>query len=560
MVEVRIIITKSKSKYHDLALQFVYNQEIVDVCRVLKDELGWKDFGFNGETKTWDFSLGVLNKVMARFPEAIIDEQASIEIVSRQQSILEEESKLKKARSKVEIESLPLKEYQKIGVSFLAHMDNCILADEPGLGKTLQAIGAIVYLNLKQVLIVCPASLKSNWQNEIYKWTKMKSTIIKNEIVDGINIINYEMLDKISHDFKWEVIVADESHALKNRKAKRTKAFADIAKSANRVWLLSGTPVLNRPIELVSQLEILNRIDRFGGYWKFQLRYCNGHVNNWGHWDFTGSSNLEELKEKLETIMIRRSKDDVLGELPEKTVSTTLLDIPDIEGYNKFKDNLREEINNSKAEIKDIYRQLSGMTDIEKASYLTGLRKNKHYQTLISTALSSIEKIKQEVVRQKLLVINDILEPLIANRIKTVVFTTHKSTAFLLNSSFPNSVIITGDTPVAQRQQIVDEFQNNKDILFFFGTMRTIGTGITLTEATNAIFIELDWTPSIHRQAEDRIHRIGSMYPVTIKYLVMKDTIEEDIIDLLMQKDNVIQGITGDNMLVKLLSRRLLSA
>jgi SNF2 family DNA or RNA helicase len=236
--------------------------------------------------------------------------------------------------------------YQKAGVAYAGSVGRCLIADQMGLGKTVEAIASLEYRDAFPAIIVCPASLKENWKREINKWLPHRSVNIlsgKGNIANvDVNIVNYDIIGRfvepIMH-LKPMGLVLDESHYVKTSKTKRTEAVRDIAKKvpqSGTVLLLSGTPVTNRPEELVSQLEILGMLSRFGGKWAFLKRYTNAYHNGFG-WDTKGASNLNELNMKLrQNCYIRRTKDEVLKELPAKTRNVVHVE-PSGKGYAEYR-------------------------------------------------------------------------------------------------------------------------------------------------------------------------------------------------------------------------------
>ena len=227
------------------------------------------------------------------------------------------------------LEYLP---YQKAGIAYAAGRKSTLIGDEMGLGKTIQAIGTINVTNPKTVLVVCPASLKLNWKNEMVKWLVSERTI---DVVNGggeqipsnpdVVIINYDVLTKHAKALQsrtWDMVIMDEVHKIKNPKAKRTVVAVSI--KAKRKVLLTGTPITNRPIELQPIAGYLDP-ESFGNFFYFAKKYAGAYKGRFG-WDFSGSSNLDELQRRLrQSFMIRRKKDEVLKDLPAKVRQVIVL-------------------------------------------------------------------------------------------------------------------------------------------------------------------------------------------------------------------------------------------
>ena len=241
-----------------------------------------------------------------------------------------------------------LRDFQRAGADYIARNSGGVLmADEMGLGKTIQALAAVESRERFPLLIVCPAVVKYNWYHESVKWLGHRSI----NVMDGssemvfseIVIINYDLLERRLADLdsvEWHTIIFDESHYLKNYKATRTKAATQLAAHAGSRILLSGTPILNRPQELISQLIIMDKLHLFGGFWPFVNRYCAAKQTRHG-WDLSGAANLEELNRILrESCMIRREKREVLDELPEKTRADLWVNINNRPEYLKAESDL----------------------------------------------------------------------------------------------------------------------------------------------------------------------------------------------------------------------------
>lgn len=551
--------------YYHLGLSFKYDPIIVERCREIKNIVGWKNLCFNGDLKMWLFRYEVMDYILRNFKVTVPDE-----VMERYEKIKEsmdnEKNEIQKAKETCIEVDLPLFEYQKTGVNFGVKLKKVMINDDMGLGKSIQAIGIMKYLGLYQVLIICPNSIKSNWQREIEKWTGMKSYIVENIFVKGINIINYEKLLKFSFtnakgklelnrhaaETLWELIIIDESHYIKESKSKRTKLVLQLTKKCDRVVLLTGTPILNKPKELITQIDAIGKLHKFGDSWCFLQRYCAPSHNGFG-WDFNGASNIEELKTRLEEFTIRRLKKNVLKDLPEKLITTTLLDLPEPDKYEKIENGVVDDLFQSKTKYSSFYKSLKGKTVEERAALIYEMKLNPEFKDLTSETLVKIEKLKQESARQKVIASRDILSNYVENRTKAIIFCTHKKTVQDLHKMYPESVIMTGDVRTDDRMKAIDSFQNDPNVIFFIATMQTAGVGFNLTASSEVVFMELGWTPAEHKQCEDRAWRIGQTNNVTVNYLIMKDTIDEDIIDVLHSKSEVIEGSIGGDLLSKVI-------
>jgi len=441
--------------------------------------------------------------------------------------------------------------YQSKGVAFVdAKKGRALIADSMGLGKTAQALAWLQkHPEVRPALIIVPASLKLNWKREAHMWmdnpnTQVISGKLKVPLVGEIIIINYDLLpnktkkvlvmekgfevekvielkgtgwvDRLKdHNFKCAIF--DEIHMLKSNKARRTKAAKKIIKSIPCVLGLSGTPIVNRPVEFYN---IINMIDPtlFPDYWKYAKRYCGAKHNGFG-WDFNGSSNTKELHDILtSSIMLRRKKSEVLKELPDKIHSFTPLSLDNIEEYH--------------AAERDFIVWLKATRGKEAAEKASG-----------AETLTKMEVLKQLAVKGKMKQAIDWIENFLENGEKLIVMATHKFVIDELMNTFKGAVKVDGSVSGPNRQLAVDKFQNDDATRLFVGNIKAAGVGLTLTAASTVAFLELPWTPGDLTQAADRAHRIGQKNTVNIQYLLAQNTIEEEIAELLDEKRKVLDAV-----------------
>jgi len=449
-----------------------------------------------------------------------------------------QESELKTQRAV----SLPTKDFkgelypfQKQGVEFLEKTNGrALIADEMGLGKTVQALAWLhIHPEKRPAIIVVPASLKLNWKKEAERWLHNP----KIEVLQGSNtrklrgdviIINYDILhnwlDPL-REINPKVLITDECHYYKSNKAKRTKAVKLLAKAVDHFIALSGTPIVNKPIEAYNALRLIN-YDLFKNFRHFADRYCNPKWNGFGM-SYEGASNTQELHDLLKsTVMIRRLKKDVLPELPEKTRSFFPLQLTNQSEYTKADNDLIQ-----------FLRETKGNAAARKA--------------IFAEALTRIEVLKQLAVKGKLEEAINWISDFLEVENKLVVFATHKFVIDTLIERFKGiAVKIDGSCTPNERQRAVESFQNDANIHLFVGNIQAAGVGITLTASSNVAFLELPWTPGALVQAEDRCHRIGQKDNVNIYYLLATGTIEDTIAALLDRKrktlDAVLDGIETD--------------
>lgn len=493
-----------------------------DICKSISS----RKWNPEPEAKRWESPVSIIHEVISKFPNALLTNDAKI--------TLEKLEKLKIMASNPNgISKIPVKEglnlypFQVAGVEFLNMTDGkAIVADEMGLGKTCQAL-AYAYNHPEQrpVVVICPASLKTNWAREAKKWLSDKDTI---QVVDSkeptsgssIYIINYDRLKKHSVFLQlqgFRLGILDESHAIKNYKAKRTQLVQSLMSGIPHRILLTGTPILNKPSELFTQINIVDP-HMFYNFFKYAERYCNARKTAYGL-DTSGSSNIPELNDRIKTFTIRRLKNQVLTELPDKIRTTIEFDLDNRQDYFWAEKNINTWIRVNKGQIA-----------ADKA--------------LNAEMLVKVENLKQLSVKGKLSGIFDWIDDFMESGEKLVIFATHTDIIQTIIKRYPNeSVFLTGECSADARQRAIDNFQTNPNIKLFVGNIQAAGVGITLTAASNVAFIELGWTPSVMSQAEDRCHRIGQKSAVNIYYLLGKDTIDKKIAEILMDKSTVIDAI-----------------
>jgi SWI/SNF-related matrix-associated actin-dependent regulator 1 of chromatin subfamily A len=388
-------------------------------------------------------------------------------------------------------------------------------------GKTIQALGLINLKGYKKILIVCPASLKSNWKRECETWLVGGQSV---GIVNGefpetdVCIVNYDILKKWHnqiHAVTWDLLVCDEAHYLKNNKALRTQEVVGgkgIDKiKCNQAVFLTGTPILNRPEELWTTMKFFGV---FQNWQHFVIRYCAGRQDGWG-WKTDGSSNLGELNDILrEKCMVRRLKADVLTELPDKQRRTITI--------------------KSDGKVKKV---IAGQ--MEKAKKY-GFELDTTTTTEMESMFESMAKDRKELGIAKLDFATNYINELLEGGLESiVVFAHHRAVldgiqAFLDEKGIKSSRI-DGRLKSELRDEEVQKFQN-KETRVFLASIKAAGVGITLTRSSYVLFVEPSWTPADLKQAEDRTHRIGQTNAVQIDYLVFEGSLDEYILGLVLKK------------------------
>jgi SWI/SNF-related matrix-associated actin-dependent regulator 1 of chromatin subfamily A len=454
---------------------------------------------------------------------------------------------------------MPLFQHQKEGIKFLKEKRRAILADEMGLGKTRQAIVAAGESGAKGTLVICPASLKINWSREIkmvYPEDEVH-TIESGQQTDippvSWIIINYDMLPKYKEQIvqlivggNLDTIIIDEAHYIKGKNTIRAKTTLEITPMIENVYALTGTPIMNRPIELFNILRAIKHplgrartvyAKRYcGAYMKTIIRK-NGQVIRFN--DESGATHLEELREFTKGNLLRRLKKDVL-DLPEKIISVQITDLTKVarKEYDTAFDAYIEWVQNNPELEKDI----------------EGILDARH--------LVELMKLKQVCSRAKLDRMVEDIRNAVSQGQKVIVFSQFTGTIMKLKEMLSEgkrgskyddakepilAVTLTGQDDMKTRQGAVDMFQSGPAQVFI-SNIKAGGVGITLTAASIVMFADMEWSPSLHDQAEDRAHRIGQGNTVNVYYYVAVDTIEEDIVTLLEEKRTVIrQLMDGDH-------------
>jgi SWI/SNF-related matrix-associated actin-dependent regulator 1 of chromatin subfamily A len=424
--------------------------------------------------------------------------------------------------------------YQREGVRMAISRFNgrCLIGDEMGLGKTLQAISIYKYYRVVRLVVVCPAYLRYTWYYEFKKWVDDIEPIMVKKGSDSLHggwpvIISYDLASKKIEELKKmniDMIICDESHYLKSHTTKRTKALTPLVCESKKAIFLSGTPALNRPIELYSQAHMLYP-KIFPSFRKYAVRYCDGQMSPLGFFDSSGSSCPYEMKWICRKMfMIRRLKRDVLTELPDKLRSEIYLDITPSATINKLM-----------KQWKELNIQIRQMVPCSKEIQMASFKR----KCLLSELYRETSLAKADIVSK---VIADM-----ANEGATfIVFCYHKDLMSKIEEQLSVPYMrIDGTTPTETRQQYVEDFQAGKYQVAVLSLLAA-STGITLTRSSIVVFGELFWTPGVVLQAEDRCHRIGQKTAVDIKYLICRQTLDVHIFNMLKRKlsnlDNVLDG------------------
>ncbi len=461
--------------------------------------------------------------------------------------------------------------FQKAGIAYARDHRNVLIADEMGLGKTIQALG-IMNDNpeIKKVLCVVPASLKLNWKREATKWlvNDFNISIIRSKdgwfdsiettvsATHSLVIINYDILKKFHkeiHNTEWDLLICDESHYLKNNKSQRTKEIVgwfdkDIRRdveylTAGRKLFLTGTPIVNRPIELWTLVHFLAPKTFFCLFNKynsgFAQKFC-APVNNGYGWDLKGASNLDKLQELLRTsIMVRRLKKDVLKELPPKF--RQVIEVP-ADGCTAVVKREQKVL----AENAKVIDYLKTQVELAKASDNPEDYKNAvaALKEGVTVAFSDMSQVRHETALAKVPVVVEHLKGIIEDdEQKVICFAHHRDVIEKIESAFGDKCVkLYGGMSDEKKQDAVDRFQADDNVKLFIGQIQTAGVGITLTAANKVVFAELDWVPGNMTQAEDRAHRIGQFMNVLVQHIVLEGSMDVEMAHKLVAKQEVIDN------------------
>lgn len=444
-------------------------------------------------------------------------------------------------------------DYQQEGILFGLRKKRFLIGDEPGLGKTLQSIGVIDCARAYPCLVICPSSLKINWQREFEKFADVKALVLDNATrttfpylltmkMYQVAIVNFESLRKY---FVWDIktngafrlkdvvfspsinifksVIIDESHRVKDPGAQQTIFTKGICTGKRYIAMLSGTPVVNRPEDLIAQLSIMERLaDDFGGRGKFLSDYCSFGKEQ----EDEQAEALAKLSEKLyDKCMIRREKKSVLTELPEKTRTDLHVEL-DAES--------RKIYDTAAADLREYLEQYTGCSDVE-------IRRKMRMEALVKfmtlRSLSAKGKIKQAV---------DFVNTFLANGKPLILFCSYHEIVDALKKTFPKAVSVTGRDTLVEKQAAVDSFQNGHAQLIIC-SIKAAGVGLTLTASSNVAFIEFPWTYADCCQCEDRAHRIGQKDNVTCYYLLGRNTIDSALYNIIHRKKTIANQIMASS-------------
>jgi SWI/SNF-related matrix-associated actin-dependent regulator 1 of chromatin subfamily A len=427
-----------------------------------------------------------------------------------------------------------LKPFQRAGVSYLLARRRAFLADEQGLGKTIEALATVEAADAYPAVVVCPASLKLNWARELAHWLPGRSVQAlsgnggarSGDAATGlgpadVTIVNYDIVAARLEQLcalQPRALVLDESHYCKNAAAKRTQAVQRLSAVVPReglVLALTGTPVINRPAELISQLRIIGRLDDFGSGVRFGQRFRGPDAHLRLHW---------HLRARC---FVRRLKADVLPQLPAKTRAIVPVELDNQAEYRLAERDLVAWLRSQPLDLREL--------DAKVAAALRAER------------LVRLNALKLLAARGKLNAALAWIHDFCSSGERLVVFAGHREVQRAVIERFPAALHILGEDSALARDAALQAFQApdaEQANQLIVCSIEVAGHGLTLTRSSNVVFLELAWTPAKHDQAEDRCHRIGQQDAVNAYYLLAADTIDETISELLERKRAVIGAVT----------------
>jgi SWI/SNF-related matrix-associated actin-dependent regulator 1 of chromatin subfamily A len=503
------------------AVVMPYNKNLLEKFKYEIDGRKW-----NPDEKQWEFPLVHLPKFFSVFSNI----KCKQDVLDKLEQLKSRRQELDEIRQKEDTDftipglKLNLYPYQKVGVQFVDRAGGrCLIADAPGLGKTVQAI-AYAQLHKLKTIIVCPLSVVINWQREIKKFTGKDSTIWDSKGYDGklgnqFHITHYDAVSKNSHwlrDQKFDLLVCDEATYLKNRQTIRAKSILGSWKERRKYpgvktkysIFLTGTPVMSRPIEAFSLLNFLDK-ERFNNFYHFVERY--------GGWKGELPRNLQDLHDRTKDLVIRRKKEEVLVEFPKKQRNDLYVEL------NKDEQKEYQKL------LKEVFGQWK----------LTG-----------KPSVTHMPKLQGFLIEKKLPRLMEMIDEFIDNDRGILIFSNYLAPLKLLTEHYGDkAALLTGEMSRIERQNTIDRLTSGQAKIGCF-SITAAGMGIDGLQHVidTVVFLNMDWTPANHEQAEDRTHRIGQKSKVQAYYMICQDTIDEYMRDILREKQQVADLIVDGSL------------
>ena len=443
------------------------------------------------------------------------------------------------------VKSVNLFPYQQTGAAFLAARPRALLADEPGLGKSAQAIAGADDLLAGAVVVVCPAVGRINWLREFSRFSKLPRPAVAimtkrdRPIADGVTVVSWDLLAAMLPKLppRIDALILDESHYAKSRAAKRSRAAWKLVERSAAVWCLSGTPAPNDPSELYPMLRAFKAVGY--DYWTFVRKFCQIQETPFGA-KILGGRNLGELRQLLAPIMLRRKKEEVMKDLPPIRFSDVAVEAepfdhelvfpqyfmgPGFQDRALAERTLAEEVAKQNAAVQALWDVgVDAKGRLAALEGLAGSTATLRRYTAMSKVGAVAKLLDQELIERQY--------------DKVVVFAIHKDPIDTLREALKRhgAVALYGGTPPTKRQRNIDKFQNDPKCRVFVGQVTAAGTLITLTAANQVVFLESSWTPADNAQAAMRCHRIGQTRPVFVRVIGLAGSIDEQVQATLRRK------------------------
>jgi SWI/SNF-related matrix-associated actin-dependent regulator of chromatin subfamily A-like protein 1 len=417
--------------------------------------------------------------------------------------------------------------FQWAGVRYALDARRAFLADEQGLGKTVEALAAIEADGAYPAIVVCPASMKLGWQREARRWLPHRSVALAEgrsavPAPGEITILNYEIVAAHREALarrRPRALVVDESHYCKNPRARRTQAVRRLAAAVAPDGLrlaLTGTPVLNHAEELIAQLRVIGRLEDFGTGASFSQQFRGQLSEERLHW---------HLRRRC---FVRRLKSDVLPQLPAKRQVVVPVALTNASEYRLAEEDVIAWLRSQPLDLSELNARIAA--------------------TLRAERLAQLGLLQRLAARGKLAAALAWIEDFLASGEPLVVFARHVEVHQGVLARFPHALHLVGADSLREREAAIAAFQDRAGPQLIVGATRIAAQGITLTRASNVAFLELEWTPAMHDQAEDRCHRIGQRDAVTAWYLLAADTIDETMARLIQSKRAHVEAVTDGRM------------
>jgi len=427
-----------------------------------------------------------------------------------------------------------LRPFQRAAVRYVLSQRRTLLADEQGLGKTIEALAALQADGAFPAAVVCPASMKLVWQRECERWIPGRSVaVVHGRSAQGwtaggadsadVVLCNYDILEAHADRLAergLRAAVFDESHYCKDPRRNRTKAAIALGERVAGDGLrlaLTGTPIINRPKDIVAQLRLIGRLADFGSGAGLGRRFRGAKALDRLHWNLRAHC------------YVRRTKADVLPQLPAKRFASVPVELDNAAEYRLAEQDVIAWLRTQPLDLRTLEARVAAALRAEQLARLNYLRR-----------LAARGKLRAAI---------SWIEDFIASGEPLIVFAHHREVQRALVGHFPAAAHVLGDDDLAARAAAVDDFQRPDGPALVVCSMQAASQGITLVRASNVAFVELDWTPARHDQAEDRCHRIGQRDAVTAYYLLAAETIDEQMASVLQRKRAVIDAVTDGHRL-----------